>query len=122
MERLWHRTDEHVHRHWDISHRSGVCSLWADEAHLVMSSHQWLTITNSYKQNRAIIAKHQSPVVQNIVSLTSPLVVKMLTVLVNRISNSQVFLLKKMLVAFAIFLAKILMYMPYLMIKVSTVS
>ena len=36
----------------------------------------------------------QGPVVQNIVSLTSSLVVKMLTVLVGTISNSQVFLLK----------------------------
>ena len=35
------------------------------------------------------------PVVQSIVSLTSLLVVKMLTVLVNTISNSQLFLLKK---------------------------
>ena len=35
------------------------------------------------------------PVVQSIVSLTSLLVVKMLTVLVSRISNSHVFLLKK---------------------------
>ena len=35
------------------------------------------------------------PVVQSIVSLTSLLVVKMLTVLVSTISNSQVFLLKK---------------------------
>ena len=35
------------------------------------------------------------PVVQSIVSLTSLLVVKMLTVLVNTISNSYVFLLKK---------------------------
>ena len=35
------------------------------------------------------------PVVQNIVSLTSLVVVKMLTVLVSIISNSQVFLLKK---------------------------
>ena len=34
-------------------------------------------------------------VVQNIVSLTSLLVVKILTVLVSTISNSQVFLLKK---------------------------
>ena len=34
------------------------------------------------------------PVVQNIVSLTSSLMVKMLTVLVSTISNSQVFLLK----------------------------
>ena len=37
----------------------------------------------------------QGPVVQSIVSLTSSLVVKMLTVLVSTISNSQVFLLKK---------------------------
>ena len=37
---------------------------------------------------------YQGPVVQSIVSLTSLLVVKMLTVLVNTISNSQVFLLK----------------------------
>ena len=37
----------------------------------------------------------QGPVVQSIVSLTSPLVVKILTVLVGTISNSQVFLLKK---------------------------
>ena len=36
--------------------------------------------------------KQQGPVVQSIISLTSSLVVKMLTVLV---SNSQVFLLKK---------------------------
>ena len=36
----------------------------------------------------------QGPVVQSIVSLTSSLVVKMLTVLVRTISNSQVFLLK----------------------------
>ena len=35
------------------------------------------------------------PVVQSAVSLTSWLVVKMLTVLVSTISNSQVFLLKK---------------------------
>ena len=35
------------------------------------------------------------PVIQSIVSLTSSLVVKMITVLVRTISNSQVFLLKK---------------------------
>ena len=39
---------------------------------------------------------NQGPVVQSVVSLTSSLVVKILTVLVNTISNSQVFLLKKM--------------------------
>ena len=37
----------------------------------------------------------QGPIVQSIVSLTSLLVVKMLTVLVSTISKSQVFLLKK---------------------------
>ena len=36
------------------------------------------------------------PVVQSVVSLTSSLMVKMLTVLVSTISNSQVFLLKKL--------------------------
>ena len=35
-------------------------------------------------------------VVQSIVSLRSSLVVKMLTVLVSKTSNSQIFLLKKM--------------------------
>ena len=39
--------------------------------------------------------RNQGPVVQSIVSLTSLLLVKMLTVLVSTISNSQVFLLKK---------------------------
>ena len=39
--------------------------------------------------------KIQGPVVQSIVCLTSSLVVKMLTVLVSTISNSQLFLLKK---------------------------
>ena len=37
----------------------------------------------------------QGPVVQSVVSLTSSLVVKMLTVQVSTISNAQVFLLKK---------------------------
>ena len=38
---------------------------------------------------------YQGPVVQSIISLTSLLVVKMLTVLVSKMSNSQIFLLKK---------------------------
>ena len=41
------------------------------------------------------ICDHLGPVVQSIVSLTSSLVVKMLTVLVSTISYSQVFLLNK---------------------------
>ena len=40
------------------------------------------------------LAVHLGPVVQSIVSLTSTLVVKMLTVLVSIIAVSQVFLLK----------------------------
>ena len=48
------------------------------------------------------LSSHQSasedlgPVVQSVISLTSSLVVKMLTVLVSTISNSQAFLLKKL--------------------------
>ena len=66
------------------------------------------------------------PVVQS--SLTSSLVVKMLTVLVSIIPNSQMFLLKKNVSSFCkckrathIFSGKILAYMPYLMIKVLTI-
>ena len=40
-------------------------------------------------------SKYQGPVVQSIVSLTSSLAVKMLTVLVSTLSNLQVCLLKK---------------------------
>ena len=42
-----------------------------------------------------MIPKDQGPVVQSVVRLTSSLMVKILTVLVSTISNSQVFLLKK---------------------------
>ena len=69
------------------------------------------------------------------VSLTNSLVAKMLTVLVSTICNSQVFLLKKIGVAFAnahffskninithIFSAKILAYLPYLMVKVLPIT
>ena len=63
------------------------------------------------------------PSCQSIISLTSSLVFKMLTVLVSTISNSQVFLLKKkMWVDFHIFSAKILAYMPYLIIKILTTN
>ena len=41
-----------------------------------------------------VCCKDHGPVVQSIVSLTSLLVVKMLTVQVSTVSNSQVFLLK----------------------------
>ena len=60
---------------------------------------------------------NQGPVVQSIVSLTSLLVVKMLTVLVRTICNSQILLLKKNLSTFCkcksyshFFSAKILAY------------
>ena len=42
-----------------------------------------------------MLLKELGPVVQSVVSLTSLLVVKILTVLVSTISNSEVFLLKK---------------------------
>ena len=44
---------------------------------------------------KGLLVESQGPVVQSIVSLMSSLVVKMLTVLVRTISNSQLFLLKK---------------------------
>ena len=65
------------------------------------------------------------PVVQNIISLTSSLVIKMLTILVSKTSNLQVFLLKKKCKSYShlqmqklltFFSAKILAYIPYLMI------
>ena len=55
-------------------------------------------LTHLLHVSRAISLSHvgnQGPVVQSVVSLTSSLVVKLLTVLVSTISNSQVFLLKK---------------------------
>ena len=61
---------------------------------------------------------YQGPVVQSIVSLTSSLVVKILTVLVSTISNSQVFFAEKNVSSFckcksySHFSAKILAYMP----------
>ena len=78
----------------------------------------WKDVQSSRKREIYIIDEIKGPVVQSMVSLTSSLVVKILTVLVSTISKSQVFLLK---VAFAnathIFSAKILAYMPYFMIK-----
>ena len=64
------------------------------------------------------VYKEQGPVVQSVVSLTSSLVVKMLTVLLSTISNSQLFLLKmQMQKLLTFFSAKILAYIPYLKIK-----
>ena len=84
------------------------------------------SILESFHENTIeSVKEYLGPVVQSIVSLTSSLVVKILTVLVSAISNSQVFLLKKcewplqmQKLLTGIFSAKILAYMPYLMIKV----
>ena len=65
-----------------------------------------------------LLSRALGPVVQSIVSLTSSLVVKMLTVPESTIFNSQVFLLKKCEKPLTFFSAKILAYMPYLIIKV----
>ena len=65
-------------------------------------------------------SKYPGPAVQSIVSLTSSLVVKMLTVLVSIISDSQVFFSKNVK-ATHIISAKLLANMPYLMIKVLTI-
>ena len=69
-----------------------------------------------------VICLNQGPVVESAVCLMSSLVVKMLTVLVNTITNSQVCLLKKNVSSLLLtFSAKIIIYMPYLMIKVLTI-
>ena len=51
------------------------------------------SVSSPLKSNIVLI--FQDPVVQSVINLTSSLVVKMLTVLVNTIPNSQLFLLKK---------------------------
>ena len=91
-----------------------------------------------------MIPKDQGPVVQSVIRLMSSLMVKILTVLVSTISNyedfrrtnvrqvpcieqknSQVFLLQQnceyLLQIIHIFSAKILGYMPYLMINILTI-
>ena len=57
----------------------------------VVAACSWIGIQKYQVLHNAI----QGPVVQSIVNLTSSLMVKMLTVLVSTISNSQVFLLEK---------------------------
>ena len=54
-----------------------------------------ISIGTKFKIKHFFNQKVLGPVIQSIVSLTSSLVVKMLAVLVSKISNSQVFLLKK---------------------------
>ena len=73
----------------------------------------WLMSTHNIRFHEEI----RKTFVQSMVSLTSSLEVKMLTVLV---SNSPVILLKNAK-ATHIFFRKILAYMPYLMIKVLTI-
>ena len=89
----------------------------------------FITNANNESANQPVHRHSLGPVFQSIhVSLTSSLVAKMLTVLVSTISNSQVFLLKKMRVAFANANAKAThiffqqkLIMLYLMIKVLTI-
>ena len=86
---------------------------------------QTITILLAWKSLVIIIfyqsKTYLSPVVQSVVSLTYSLVVKMLTVVESTISNSQIFLLKKCEKLLTFFSAKILAYMPYLMIKILTI-
>ena len=90
----------------------GFKSLWRqNSAHDCMVLHlresfnitfllSWYDL-NNYERD----IKHQGPVVQSTVSLTSSLVVKMLTVL-STVSNSQVFLLKKKCKSYSHFFSK----------------
>ena len=80
---------------------------------LVITSGQNYAVQNVARNNKEI--KSLGPDVQSIINLTSSLMAKRLTVRVSTISNSQVFFAAK---ATHIFSAQILVYMPYLMIKV----
>ena len=79
-----------------LSFKGFFFSIFSSGNHFVQQSRIILAIL-AKGHKRKIDVKlfwNQSPVVQSIVSLTSLLVVKMLTVLVSIISDSQVFLLK----------------------------
>ena len=67
------------------------CSEWS----LLNDSHLPITAAFLISGSAVLLCINLGSVVQSIISLTSSLMVKMLTVLVCTISNSQVFLLKK---------------------------
>ena len=76
--------------------------LWCCEWHHMQPIVNWKKLvkraensTWNWRCQKCTSCIHQGPVVQSIVSLTSSLVVKLLSVLLSRISNSQVVLLKK---------------------------
>ena len=83
---------------------------------------QALQLNGHTKFTHSLCRKYLGPTVQSIVSLTSSLVVKMLTVPVSTISNAHEFLLKKCSFckckSYSQFSAKIIANMPYSMIKV----
>ena len=85
------------------------------------------TAASQVSVSLSLIIDDLGPVVQSIVSLTSLLVVKILTVLETTVSNSQVFLLKNVssfckCKGYSYFSTKILVYMPYLFTSVLTTS
>ena len=100
-------------------------SLW-QQMRCTMRKDLFWANTNSKDQDQPTRPSNLGPVVQSIVGLTSSLVVKTLTVLVNTISKSQIFCWKNVssfckCKSYSHFSAKILVYMPYLMIKVLTI-
>ena len=65
--------------------------------HCVLCNKEKVPITTEFREDihKIVYNGHPGPVVQSIVSLTTSLVVKMLTVLVSTLSNSQIILRKK---------------------------
>ena len=116
---LWQVTDN------CLSWKSAEEEWWWQK--LFLDQSLWKLCSHLRKLQRLFPFKELGPVVQSIVSLTSLLVIKMLTVLASTISNFTGIFAAKMWVAFVnanathIFSVKILAYMPYLMIKILTI-
>ena len=86
-----------------MSHDVRYClclGIYTKQRHLPEHPHSLVRVFTAWGNlgssaiQRAPREDNQGPVVQSIISLRSSLVVKMLTALVNKVSNSHVFLLK----------------------------
>ena len=71
-----------------------LCSSLCQSKDIYQLAMMLVLLSSAAVYTRCAVFRYLGPVVQSIVSLTSSLVVKMLTVLVSTISNAQVFVLK----------------------------
>ena len=97
-------TNEYPQHMFFSSNKKNIATFWLKKRALSkamleddMVNFHWTchSCTAMFPSLQTISETLQGPVVQSIVSLTSSLVMKMLTILVSTISNPQVFLLNK---------------------------